>query len=839
MKLTLLNRKFLITITFLLGIGLLHAQVGINTTTPANGAMLDVTSTDKGLLIPRVALNSTISTSPITPAPTTSLLVYNTANAGSGTTAVSPGFYYWSGTSWIPILSNDWKQSGNTGTTPAANFVGTIDNIGLSFRTNNTERLQISNTGSLHASMAGTAASPVYSWGTDQDTGIFRSNSDEISFSTAGASRLTITSTGNILASNGGTAANPLFAWSGDPDKGFYSPGADQFGLVTNGMERLRIPNSDQIFAMADGTTTLPFFSWNSDPDTGIWRSGDDRANISAGGLEFIEFRENTTSTLVINDTNADMNTRIATANNANSLFVDGANDNVGLGTGAPNISAQLDMGDNDRGILVNRVALTATNSPAPVASPSNGLLVFNTANASSGSTEVLPGFYYWYGGRWIAMGGTGGRDWSLDGNAGTLATNNFVGTTDAADLIFRTNDVERMRFLDTGTAGIAAAPYTNVALRVSNSAEPFGVVGETGSNGAAIYGIDTNAGIGVRGENTGTGLGLYGFAANSHGAYTYTTYTGGAFLIGGIQAWGGGANGANGVLAVSDQTSVSASNMGLRAVSGSTTSISTSDILNVGVNTNATDLSLYAITEGPITSLGTIEAARFQTNYTGNALTADARDPRAQLAGYTNSSQVGGGQMYYGGYMYSGGSSSNSSYAYAGARYNGTNYKIIGNGTVSTIVEDTNGDKKVMFAAEAPEVLFEDYGTGQLVNGTANIQIDPILSNNIVVNNAHPLKVFIQLEGECNGVFVTNKSANGFTVKELQGGSANAAFSYHIVANRKDDTGNSGTEASAYSSLRFPDAPEGFNPETLTAKEMQKFDPQISVTDAAGSLNN
>ena len=741
MKIPLLNRKFLITITFLLGIGLLNAQVGINTTTPANGAMLDVSSTDKGILIPRVALNSTINTSPITPAPTTSLLAYNTATAGSGATSVSPGFYYWSGTSWIPILSNDWKQSGNTGTSPAANFVGTIDNIGLSFRTNNTERLQISNTGSLHASMAGTAASPVYSWGTDQDTG--------------------------------------------------------------------------------------------------IWRSGDNQLNISAGGLEFVEFRENTASALVINDTNADMNTRIATANNANSVFVDGANDNIGLGTGAPNISAQLDMGDNDRGILVNRVALTATNLPGPVASPSNGLLVFNTATASSGSTEVLPGFYYWYSGRWIAMGGTGGRDWSLDGNAGTLATSNFVGTTDSADLIFKTNDVERMRFLDTGTAGIAAAPYTNVALRVSNSAEPFGILGETSSNGAAVYGIDTNAGIGVRGENTGTGLGLYGFAANSHGAYTYTTYTGGAFLIGGIQAWGGGANGANGVLAVSDLISVSASNMGLRAVSGSTTSISSSDILNVGVNTNATDLSLYALTEGPITSLGTIEAARFQTNYTGNAITADARDPRAQLAGYTTSSQVGGGQMYYGGYMYSGGSSSNSSYAYAGARYNGTNYKIIGNGAVSTIVEDTNGGKKVMFAAEAPEVLFEDYGTGQLVNGSANIRIDPILSNNIVVDTTHPLKVFIQLEGDCNGVFVTNKTANSFTVKELRGGSANVAFSYHIVANRKDDIGNSGTEASAYSSLRFPDAPEGFYPETLTAKEMQKFDPLLSVTDAAGSLNN
>lgn len=828
---TLLNRNFLITIISILGIGLLQAQVGINTTTPGNGAMLDVNSTNKGLLIPRVALTSTAVSSPITPAPTISLLVYNTATAGSGATAVTPGFYFWSGSDWIPIISNDWKQSGNAGTSPVTNFVGTTDNTDLAFRTNNLQRLQITNNGAVQASLDGTAAAPVYSWSGDPDTGLYRSNNNEITLATGGIGRLSISSAGSILAGSAGTAANPLFAWSGDTDKGFFSPGADLFGIATNGIERLRIPNSNQIFAMADGTTALPFYSWNSDPDTGLWRSANNRLNVSAGGLEFIELNQNASSAIIFNDTNADMDTRIATSNGSNSFFVDGANDNIGLGTGTPNTSAQLDMADNDRGILVNRVALTATNVAGPVAAPTNGLLVFNTATSSSGSTEVLPGFYYWYGGQWIAMGGTGGRDWSLEGNAGTNTTNNFVGTTDAMDLVFKTDDTERMRFLDTGTAGIAAAPYTNVALRVSNSAEPFGVVGETNNSGAAIYGIDTGSGIGVRGENTGTGLGLYGYAANSHGAYTYTTYTGSAFLIGGIQAWGGGANGANGVLAVSDQPASSASNMGLRAVSGSTTSISTNQILNVGVNSNATDLGLYVMTEGPITSLGNIEAARFQTNYTGNSITADARDPRAQLAGYTNASQVGGGQMYYGGYLYSGGSNSNSSYAYAGARYNGTNYKIIGNGAVSTIVETASGDKKVMFAPEAPEVLFEDYGTAQLLNGVANITIDPIFANNIIVNSQHPLKVFIQLEGDCNGVYVTNKSATGFMVKELQNGNSNVSFSYHIVANRKDTLGNDATDGSNYSSLRFPDAPDSISPETLSAKEIQKVEPKLSVS--------
>jgi hypothetical protein len=63
------------------------------------------------------------------------------------------------------------------------------------------------------------------------------------------------------------------------------------------------------------------------------------------------------------------------------------------------------------------------------------------------------------------------------------------------------------------------------------------------------------------------------------------------------------------------------------------------------------------------------------------------------------------------------------------------------------------------MFAPEAPEVLFEDYGVGQLINGEAITSIDPIFSNNSHVDSNHPLKVFIQLEGDCNGVYVTNKS--------------------------------------------------------------------------------
>jgi len=45
------------------------------------------------------------------------------------------------------LASGAWTLTGNTGTNPATNFLGTTDNVGLRFRTNNSERLVIDNTG--------------------------------------------------------------------------------------------------------------------------------------------------------------------------------------------------------------------------------------------------------------------------------------------------------------------------------------------------------------------------------------------------------------------------------------------------------------------------------------------------------------------------------------------------------------------------------------------------------------------------------------------------------------------------------------------------------------------
>lgn len=152
-------------ILFLLFPILSFSQIGINTTNP-NG-ILDVQSTNNGVIIPRIALTSiTDNATVINPAGgalPTSTLVYNTATAGVSPNNVIPGFYYWNNTSsrWIPIAGTPgWKLDGNTAITSPAipvtygtstfgaaeNFMGTTDNNDVTIGTNNIERLRIEKT---------------------------------------------------------------------------------------------------------------------------------------------------------------------------------------------------------------------------------------------------------------------------------------------------------------------------------------------------------------------------------------------------------------------------------------------------------------------------------------------------------------------------------------------------------------------------------------------------------------------------------------------------------------------------------------------------------------------
>lgn len=94
-------------------------------------------------------------------------------------------------------------------------------------------------------------------------------------------------------------------------------------------------------------------------------------------------------------------------------VHVDGYAQSVGIGNSSPHASAQLDISSTNKGMLVPRIALTATNNASPVTNPADALLVYNTNTAGAGANAVAPGFYYWNisAAKWTAISAAQGSN--------------------------------------------------------------------------------------------------------------------------------------------------------------------------------------------------------------------------------------------------------------------------------------------------------------------------------------------------------------------------------------------------------------------------------------------
>lgn len=123
------------------------------------------------------------------------------------------------------------------------------------------------------------------------------------------------------------------------------------------------------------------------------------------------------------------------------NAFIVGSGLNVGVGTTTPDASSIMHLNANNKGILIPKVSLSATNNAAPVTSPATGLLVFNTVSAGTFPNNVTVGFYYWDGTRWRSItdtpvnrttkfsNNTTTLDFSSDSGSGTGVTVDIFGS--------------------------------------------------------------------------------------------------------------------------------------------------------------------------------------------------------------------------------------------------------------------------------------------------------------------------------------------------------------------------------------------------------------------------
>lgn len=91
-----------------------YGQVTFNSSGPATpghpSTDLELQVTDKGFGPNQVALTSATDATTIA-TPKVSLLIYNTATVGTGVNAVTPGYYYWTGSRWDRFMTGPLFQS--------------------------------------------------------------------------------------------------------------------------------------------------------------------------------------------------------------------------------------------------------------------------------------------------------------------------------------------------------------------------------------------------------------------------------------------------------------------------------------------------------------------------------------------------------------------------------------------------------------------------------------------------------------------------------------------------------------------------------------------------------
>jgi hypothetical protein len=419
-------RNILIVISFFISHNYLSAQVlgkfGANQNTLDPNAVLEIESASKGFLLPRL---TTVQQNAMS-SPSDGMLIYNTDSACL--VQCRSGF-------WRSLCAGlntaAWTLVGNSGTNPTTNFLGTTDAQNLLIKANNKTRITVRAADNFaifldnyptsaggHSDVVSTLNFRTNNFQAQNGARVhFNSlvlgaagsiGTQQISFNqadlqSAGAFGALRNVTSNLLINNAATLTDFTH---------FYADGTVNNSTITN-YYGLRINPT-----ISGGTITNGFGVDISTPSTATNYVGLRIAAIAAGaGVKQAFLYNNLSNPVVI----------------APSGF-------MGLGTTTPQYKLDIDALTGSSGNPLRLLGLNAGATSDSIITSNAGIL------------------------RRLSIPQVIANAWNINGNAGTAASTNFIGTTDAQELVLKSNNTEGFRVKTDG--GIAIT----TTLKVGNS---------------------------------------------------------------------------------------------------------------------------------------------------------------------------------------------------------------------------------------------------------------------------------------------------------------------------------------------------------------------------------
>jgi hypothetical protein len=382
-------------------------------------------------------------------------------------------------------------------------------------------------------------------------------------------------------------------------------------------------------------------------------------------------------------------------------------------------------------------------------------------------------------------------------GDTGEAISSDRAGTANLYGVDIYTDFAPRLSVTNGGNVGIGTtAPSYTLDVQGTGYFSSTTSTGVNGTTSAASF-------SGVNGTNTamsGAAYGVYGVTVSPAGVGTYglSLSSGGDGVYGETDGTAAGSTGVYGNAIVSTGTNPTYGVYGVSATIGidNTGNGGGAGVAGTGPILSSTGAGVggYAGVWGDSGGLGIAGVhGTADDNIAVAAVNSTGSDTNTASLLAVNDSTEGPALVFEtaSGYVSSKGASEDCWINAAG--------NLVCTGTISPSTLTTEGRQLKLYSVASPENWFEDFGSGQLSGGHAQIPLEPAFASTI--NTGEAYRVFLTPNGDSKGLYVAGKTAAGFEVREQGGGTSNISFDYRIVAKRL-----------GYESVRLEDTTELMN---------------------------